>query len=141
MPIKEGIPLFDTMSLRHKFPLVDQLGTERTTLIVGDLLRWNDTGRRTDAFDRFQFTSYAGLTVDTFSDADPAMILSPLSGDDFDAIDLAGKLHDLGFHGFYRAISMEQVSVAIVCAEVQQCAPGLDFDVLIIPDAISSAGS
>ena len=100
------------------------------TLIIGDLPRWQAEGRDIGAFDGVQFLSFDDLTQQTLTGAPPAIILSPLVADDFDAFDVAAKLADFGYHGRYRAITALLADVQVIKSEICHIAPDLDFDIL-----------
>lgn len=105
------------------------------TLVVGNLARWNAEGKATVPFDEFQFTEFQTLTTAVLETLDPDIILSPLMGDDFDVLDVASHLAELGFKGRYRAITDDMPNVQMIREEVLTQAPGLDFDLLMmLPD-------
>lgn len=110
---------------------VDDL-THRT-LIIGDLSRWNAQGRDTADFAQFQFINLQQLTTKTLIAASPEMILSPMVGDDFDVVVIAGILHNTGYAGRYRAVTAGVQDAEIVRSEVAAVAPALDFDLLELP--------
>ena len=87
-----------------------------------------------------QFIDFANLTEDLSEKTHPDLVLSPLMGDDFDVVDIARQLHDLAFHGRYRAISENIPNADLVRDEVQFHAPGLDFDLLILSNDSSDPG-
>lgn len=103
------------------------------TLIIGDLDRWVAAGRETVPFENFQFCKLEKLTTDVLRDFAPDMVLSPLMGDTFDVLTVAAHLRRLGYKGCYRAISMHMPDADVVCAEVAEIAPALDFDLLLMP--------
>ena len=103
------------------------------TLVVGDIVRWKAEGRTMDPFDGFQFVDIEDLNADLVNEKEPDIILSPLVGDDFDAVDVAIKLIELKFKGRYRAISDEMPDAELIRKEVRAFAPQLDFDLLLMP--------
>ncbi len=105
------------------------------TLIVGDISRWTQAGRDTADFDNFFFVTLNDLTLALLHEHAPQIILSPLFADGFDALDVATRLHALGFEGRYRVLARDVPQLEIICNEVAQVAPGLDFDLLDIPHA------
>jgi hypothetical protein len=100
------------------------------TLVIGNVKRWEAAGKQVTAFEQFQFSDLSALNKETLSEFDPEIILSPLVGDDFDAVVVAEKLNALSFDGRYRAISFDTPNVAIIRDDVSQAAPHLDFDIL-----------
>jgi len=130
--------LFDAFNLRSQSPTDWENTVEEPTLIVGDLLRWRRNGRNTKTFDHFHFSCFAELSAETFAVAKPAIVLSPLMADTFDAMDVAGFLCAVEFKGLYRAIASEKIEPAVIRQDIKACAPNLDFDVLLIPDLIAA---
>jgi hypothetical protein len=102
------------------------------TLVVGNLARWQSEGRMTDALDEFHFVGFDELTPKVIDAFQPDIILSPLFDDDFDVMDVATTLINMGFEGRYRAITDALPNAGIVRCEVRNHAPGLDFDLLIM---------
>lgn len=118
-------------------PLVDAISDQDLrTLIVGDMRRWATDGRDTEGDARFTYTSFSSLSPELMRNVQPEMVLSALVSNDFDAIDLARHLSDLGFQGSYRVIAQRVPDVAIIRAEVALVAPDLDFDVYELPGAV-----
>ncbi len=103
------------------------------TLVIGDIRRWALSGRNTASFDNFSFCTQHDLTPDLLRNLCPEMILSPLVGDTFDALDIAAILRRLGYKGRYRAITPFIPSAAIVVAEFATIAPAIDFDLFVMP--------
>ena len=103
------------------------------TLVIGNLARWSAEGRATAAFDVYQYTEFAMLTRELLDRIDPAIILSPLVGDDFDVLEIATQLAKLGYKGRYRAITTDMPNAEMVRAEVRSHTPDLDFDLLVVP--------
>ncbi len=82
----------------------------------------------------FHFRPYAAVTRVLMAEISPEVVLSALIGPDFDAIDLARKLCDMGFAGRYRAVTRRLPNSRAVVAEVRAMAPGLDFDLFVMDD-------
>lgn len=104
-----------------------------STLVVGDLARWEAEGRMKAQLDDFQFVEIKSLTAEVVRNAAPEIILSPLVADDFDAVDVAAKLIELQFTGKYRAISDTLPDADLIRKEIRSFAPQLDFDLLLVP--------
>ncbi|MEJ8560519.1 hypothetical protein QTO30_04240 [Yoonia sp. GPGPB17] len=102
------------------------------TLIIGDLARWSAEGRKLMAADNFQFSDLKSLSAPFFADIAPTIVLSPLFGDDFDVIDVATRLDELGYRGQYRAITENLPDDDMIRKEVRAHAPELDFDLLMM---------
>ena len=107
-------------------------------LILGDLPRWQAEGRDTSPTSGFHFAAPDSIDQKLLAELNPALILSPLSGDSFDVIDVAENLQQMAFTGRYRAIvagpSNAPQATDVIRADVAQAAPDVDFDVLVIPD-------
>lgn len=104
----------------------------QTALVVGNLSRWTAEGRTPVDCDTFQFSEFANLTADLLATLTPDIILSPLFGDDFDAIEVAVVLGDLGFQGQYRVITETLPNSDMIRREVRSQAPDLDFDLMMM---------
>jgi hypothetical protein len=113
--------------------LDDQTAHSMHTLIVGDVRNWAAGGRATDDFDDFQYASFGELTRDKLDHIAPQMILSPLVASEFDVIDLARHLQDIGYAWCYRVIAPNLPNADIIRAEVAAVAPIVDFDLFQAP--------
>lgn len=109
--------------------------SQNQTLVIGNLARWKSQGRITVASTEFRFAEFSELTPEILQTFAPDIVLSPLMGDDFDVLDIAVKLLDLGFEGRYRVISDDLPNMGMIKKEVRHHAPGLDFDLLTMPQA------
>lgn len=98
-------------------------------LIVGARRTCPDSGAA-PRVEGFHFCCYDELTVATLMASRPAIVISPLVGDGFDAIDVAQRLAAIGFSGGYRAVAEPLPRKDVVLAEVRLAAPGLDVDLL-----------
>ncbi len=103
------------------------------TLIVGDLARWEAEGRMKTTLADYRYIEIKSLTAEVVQDVEPEIILSPLVGDDFDAVDVAAKLTELQFNGKYRAIADDLPDADLIRSEIRSFAPELDFDLLLMP--------
>jgi len=103
------------------------------TLVIGNLARWNAEGRVTVSFDQVRFTELQGLTESTLQVTAPDIVLSPLVGDDFDVLEVAARLSELGYKGRYRVITHKLPNADMIRSEVRDHAPELDFDLLSMP--------
>lgn len=108
---------------------------QNQTLVIGNLSRWKSEGRNTVALPEFQFAEFGALSSDMLESLSPDIVLSPLMGDDFDVLDVAQRLLDFGFEGRYRVIAECIPNIEMIRTEVNHHAPGLDFDLLIMPPA------
>lgn len=78
--------------------------------------------------DSTQSIELDGLNNDRLSSA--MVVLSPVVGPRFDAIDLAARLEEEGYCGRYIAFAPYLPDHAIVSREVAAVAPGLSFDIV-----------
>lgn len=101
-------------------------------LVVGDIRGWRRAGRRLPDLHGFHFAGYADVTAEAMARIAPDVVLSALFAADFDALDLARRLAEIGFAGRYRALTMALPNPSVIRSEVAGVAPGLDFDLFII---------
>ncbi len=101
-------------------------------LVVGNLKRWKAEGRLTNRLDDFHFIDFDALNEKTLLDFAPDIILSPLFGDTFDALDIALRLQELGFKGRYRSVADQIPKGDAIRADIAIHAPDIDFDVLLL---------
>lgn len=104
-----------------------------SVVVIGDVKRWTSEGRITAALSEFTFIDLDALNAETLLVLQPDIILSPLFCDDFDVVDVATRLLELRFDGLYRAIWCNVPNENIIWSEVRTHAPGLDFDLLLMP--------
>jgi hypothetical protein len=123
------------MSHRVAISTASHAAPQNQTLVIGNLTRWKSEGRITVALSDFQFAEFGALTSDMLKSLAPEIVLSPLMGDDFDVLDVALKLLDLGFEGRYRVVAERVPNTQMILTEVRNHAPGLDFDLLLMPKA------
>ncbi len=125
----------EDLSRRHDAQayVTPDAGTDDRIMVIGNIARWSAEGRATIPSGHVQFSELGELTSAMFDTAAPAIILSPLMGDDFDVMDVAERLSDLGFQGRYRVITQALPDVDMIRSEVRALAPDLDFDLLMIP--------
>lgn len=105
------------------------------TVVIGDLHRWKTQGRITVDLQDFAFMDLVSLNAEVLDALKPEIILSPLFCHEFDVVDVATRLRELGFKGRYRAIWDAVPNAALISTEVRGHAPGLDFDFLMMPAA------
>lgn len=103
------------------------------TVVIGDLDRWKTQGRITVDLQDFVFIDLVSLNAEVLDALQPEIILSPLFCHEFDVVDVATRLRELGFKGRYRAIWQTVPNAAIISTEVRGHAPGLDFDIVLVP--------
>lgn len=97
-------------------------------LVVGNMASWHRAGRAVPVMNGFHFTSFGGVTDELMQAVAPELVLSALTGDDYDVIELARRLAVLHYTGRYRALTSGLPNPRVVLNEVQAAAPGIDFD-------------
>lgn len=68
--------------------------------------------------------------LDRFALAKAMVVLSPVFGAFFDAVDLAERLHGYGYTGRYIAVVSNLPNAAVIMDEVGLVAPDLSFDIV-----------
>ena len=113
------------------------VGTARSrdgiVLAVGEFDLWKALGHATVTEGGVHFAGIAEVDEDLLSRVNPNLVISPILTSRFDCIDLAMRLHALGYRGKYRAIAAFVPDPAIIEREIYGFCPGLDFKVLITP--------
>lgn len=100
-------------------------------LVIGDERRWNREGRGPPpGVEALRFVRLDQVAAALRTDPAPDLVLSPLVGAGFDALDLARLLRSLGFAGRYRVVVDALPDPAAVLAELRAEAPGLDVDLV-----------
>lgn len=107
---------------------------EPVMLVIGNMRSWHPEGRMVPQLDGFHFVGFDDVTAALLRAVAPDVVLSSLMGEDFDALDLGRRLHDLGYDGRYRAITCGLPDPHVVSMEVRAAAPDLDFDIFVLDD-------
>ncbi len=110
-------------------------------LVIGDVERWLADGRNLPRLSQLRFAELADLDSALLEQIGPDMVLAPLLAVGFDVLDVALRLHDLGFGGRLRAISPLLPNPGVVTREVAHLCPGLDFELLEIDPATQPLSS
>jgi hypothetical protein len=105
---------------------------ETMILVIGNLRNWEREGRPVPELEGFRFASFADLDQEHLADPVPDVVLSALMGENFDAIDVARRLAELGYAGRYRALSNAIPSTETIREEIREVAPDLDFDLFLL---------
>jgi hypothetical protein len=82
----------------------------------------------------FHFRTFTAVDGKLLASLNPEVVLSALIAPDFDAVDLARLLHDEGFRGRYRAVTVRLPNPAAIVSEVRAAVPGLDFDLFVMDE-------
>jgi hypothetical protein len=107
---------------------------EPITLIVGDAAAWLSAGRNLPNDPGLHYVSYDELTTTLLDQLSPDIVLAPLLGQGFDALDLAVMLADYGYKGRFRALCPKLPNPNLVLAEVKSLCPDIDFDLFVIDE-------
>lgn len=106
-------------------------------MIIGDLRRWSANGRDLPVLNGLNYVDVDDLASALALDPAPEIILSAMFVRDIDAFEIAERLDGAGFAGRYRVVADNIADPALVTAEVAESAPGLDFDIVRLNDAVS----
>ncbi|MFV2035631.1 MAG: hypothetical protein ACC631_11105 [Halocynthiibacter sp.] len=101
-------------------------------LVVGDVIDWRRRGRDLPQGGGFHFVDYLDLDRSVLESIEPDIVLAPLVGIGFDALDLAARLCRLGFRGRFRVLAPDLPNPDIVLTELRAQAPDIDCDLLQI---------
>ncbi|ARU00823.1 hypothetical protein [Yoonia vestfoldensis] len=104
-------------------------------LVVGDLDQWQASGRLRGIPAGCAYLGIAQLTPFTLRRYAPALVLSPLVCDGFDAVDVAQRLQAARYQGLYRVIADDLPDAQIIRNDIRNAAPDLNFDLLVLPPA------
>lgn len=100
-------------------------------LVVGRPDHWVSDAQYDDSI---RFIDVMGLTAENLRDFGPDMVMSGLFVGAFDALDIATRLRSLGYVGPYRVVCRDLPNPGLVRKEIAEAAPGLDFDILAVPE-------
>ncbi len=104
------------------------------TLVIGVVADWVSAGKTLPQDPTLKY-----IEVDEISEAllerfEPEVVLSPLVGKGFDAIDVAVRLTSCGYVGRLRATSPDLPNPKLVTKEIRSICPKIDFDLLILSE-------
>lgn len=114
--------------------------SDGVVLVIGQLDDLEGDGPRYASGRRLVFADYGDLSAELMARLAPSMVLSSVITPLFDAFDVAQSLHALGYDGPYRALTPRLPDPNLVRREVASCAPGLDFELLVVDADEPSAG-
>lgn len=77
------------------------------------------------------FATFDALSSDLLIRKGVDVVISALWTDEFDVIDLAGKLSLLGYTGRFRAVTTGVPRPQVIVSDVRRAYPFLDFRILI----------
>ena len=119
--------------LQKSLTVRDKNTDTATILIVGDIVRWKTLGRLQTDVAHCVFVNLDDVDPTSLRRIAPDLVLSPLVSDGFDAVDVAIRLMLADYSGRYRVVAEHMPDANIVRAEISAIAPGLDFDLLVLP--------
>ena len=102
-------------------------------LVVGDLRRWERLGLKIPSIAGFIFIDFEDVTPEKVADIAPRVVLSPLLCRNFDALEIARRLNDMGYTGQYTVVVKDIPNPSVIEHDVRQVAPSLDFSILKFP--------
>ncbi len=97
-------------------------------IAVGNCEEWHRKGHALISPD-ILCLSFEEVSDESLGFYQPSIIYSPVLAQDFDCIDLALRLHGLGFSGEYQAVARNLPNPRLIENEVRQLCPQLDFRV------------
>lgn len=104
-------------------------------LVIGDLSSWRRAGNFPPAISGFHWANLHDLSVELLEEISPDVILTPLFSPHYDAMDLAGRLQELGFQGRLRALAADLPNKKMVSREISASAPAIDFDIFAVDES------
>lgn len=99
-------------------------------LVIGDVHEWLARGRNLPADDVLEFCDYAEFNAKFLKALRPDVILSPLMGQNFDALDVAMKLEAARFCGCFRILAPKLPHPEVVETELRSLAPSVDCELV-----------
>ena len=105
-------------------------GSVTRIVAVGDLQEWEEKGHPLPDGGGISFLSFHDINEATLGELSPSIVYSPVLARDFDCIELAVLLHNIGFSGTYRAIGEGLPKPQLIEREVLQICPRLEFEIV-----------
>jgi hypothetical protein len=106
--------------------------SELRILIIGDIARWKTIGLLQEDVLNCRYVAMKDTKKALIDPVD--IVLSPLLGDDFDALDVVDVLKKARFQGRYCVLAQAMPDAKIVLDEIRALAPGLAVDLLMLPE-------
>lgn len=102
--------------------------SEIVVLAVGDVFSIRTRINADLAGDRTAFAEFSEVTPELLEALRPQVVVSSVLGRNFDCVDLAERLCDLGFDGSYRLIAHGMPEPELVRREIQSLFPDLSVE-------------
>ena len=99
-------------------------------IAVGDVDEWKSQGHSFPGGAGVRFLSFSDLHEGTLALHRPDVIYSPVLARDFDCIELASLLHNIGFTGIYRAVGNDLPKPQVIEREVREMSRRLTFEIV-----------
>lgn len=84
------------------------------------------------------FTDSGALRPSAFRQMSPKIVVCPLVGPDFDAIEVATHLAELRYTGTLRVLSLPMRNTDMIISELHQAAPQVEIDLRVMTIAMPS---
>ncbi|AML52673.1 hypothetical protein RC74_16635 [Falsihalocynthiibacter arcticus] len=104
-------------------------------MIVGDAAAWLSAGRSLPDDPSLHYVSFDEMSQRLLESFEPDIILTPLLGQGFDALDLAVILEQYKYKGRFRALCPKLPNPDLVMREIQSLCPSVDFDLFVVDDS------
>ena len=108
------------------------------TLVVGDMESWQSNGRTLPELAGLTFVDVENLTIDILRQTGAEIVMSSLFVRNFDAVEIARQLQDIGFRGLYRVVVDTLPNAALVQTDIKNAAPELDFAIVSMDEVFPS---
>ncbi len=120
---------------RGQAKVQDELGLGEAILVIGDVAGWAKAGRDLPKDKNIHFADFHQIESGLIDVLKPGAVISPLLCAQFDCLEVAMQLQNLGFTGRYRAVSRDLPNPWVIRSEVLETCPGMDFDILDVGGA------
>ncbi len=114
---------------RETESLGDAQSAPISVLAVGDPKEWKQSGKPLQS-GGMVFIAFEDVTEEVLAHYSPPVVVSPVLASNFDCIELALLLHNLGFSGEYRAMVNNLPKPELIAREVSQMCPRLSFSII-----------
>lgn len=110
---------------------------EPITIIAGDMTTWDAHAQPLPTMDGLTFVDIEDLSAELLHSTGAEIIMSSLFVRNFDAIEIARRLQEIGFGGRYRVVMESLPNASLVESEVAASAPDLDFAIVSLSDGMA----
>lgn len=108
--------------------------TDGPILVVGEVEEWRALGRDLPHGGTLVFVALHELETALATGKEPQVVFSPLVCAQFDCLDVAQRLTDLGYGGRYRAFSPDLPNPDLILDEIAAICPDLDFAIVLLAE-------